>query len=375
MKPNHQGHRHWIYLVTAGLLGFASPANGQEALTEADTSRKMTNGGDGISFDLPDAWENKLESAAVTPTAAPPIDTPISASPRAEAIAPPAPSVQANIALDRPDRPTNQEDRPSLEAASEPSQRPERLLIPSTGFSPPSSFSKNASVLQELPPPPPRPSTEIALNALFHGGSDSLVAIAIGRAEGTRLPDGRKTFAYYGRSNTSNQAWRIGTFSSTDEAVSPEEADQQYLDQLYQQATTLQEQAIEQDLQWDDETQLNAIDVAHQSTDAALGNEGFVGRLQQAHTMGMTDSEAILWARTRSFLDPDTEEWNSPRRPNSVQDITDDQARRQEAIAQVLAHRQEKQPQPVSGTVAVNPLTLIEQHEDEQIGALLSLDL
>ncbi|MEM9447819.1 MAG: hypothetical protein AAGA75_04720 [Cyanobacteria bacterium P01_E01_bin.6] len=371
MNPNHQGHRHWIYLVTAGLLGLASPANGQEALTEADTSSKMTNGGDGISFDLPDAWENKLGSTAVTEAAAQPIDTPISASPRVEAIAPTPPSVQTNGSLDSP---ANQEQQP-IETAAEPSQRPERLLIPSTGFSPPSSFSKNASVLQELPPPPPRPATEIALDALFHGGSDSLVAIAIGRAEGTRLPDGRKTFAYYGRTNTSTQAWRIGTFSSPEEATSPEEADQQYLNQLYQQATTLQQQAIEQDLQWNDETQLNAIDVAHQSTDAALGNGGFVRRLQQAHTMGMSDSEAILWARTRSFLDPDTEEWNSPRRPSSVQEITDDQARRQEAIAQVLAHRQEQPPQPVSGKVAVNPLTLIEQHEDEQIGALLSLDL
>jgi hypothetical protein len=50
----------------------------------------------------------------------------------------------------------------------------------------------------------------------------------------------------------------------------------------------------------------------------------------------MPEAEAILWARTRSFLDPDTGRWNAPGLGNTVQHISADQARRQAAIAQVL---------------------------------------
>jgi hypothetical protein len=182
------------------------------------------------------------------------------------------------------------------------------------------------------------------LDALFQGGENSLVAIALGRVEGTRLPDGQKTFAYYGKTNPRTQEWGIGTFSLTGDFDSPEAADQQYLVQLRQYATKLQEQAANSSLAWNREIQLNAIDMAHQQADSALAQDGFVERLQQAHAMGLEESEAVTWARTRSMLASDPADWNQANTNQSVQSVTEEQARRQAAIAQFLEQRQGQQP-------------------------------
>lgn len=182
-------------------------------------------------------------------------------------------------------------------------------------------------------PPPPLP-TEIS--DLFAGGVNSLVARAVGTAEGTRTPDGQKTFAYYGHPDPGNQAWNQGTFSYQHAARSPEEADAKQLERLKGQTEELYRLASSQGLQLSAEEVLNAIDLANQAPAAAL-DRGYIDWLAQAKTIGLPENEAILWARTRAFLDPDTGLWNAPGLGNSVQTITHDQARRQRAIAQVLA--------------------------------------
>ena len=184
-------------------------------------------------------------------------------------------------------------------------------------------------------PPPPLPS---ALADLFVGKADSLVARAVGNAEGTRTPDGQKTFAYYGHVDPGNRAWNQGTFSYQQEASSPEEADQRQLDRLKRQAEELHRLASSQGLHLTREEVLNGIDLANQSPAAAL-DQGYIDWLAQAKTMGLSNDEAILWARTRAFLDPDTGQWNAPGLGNSVQTIAQDQARRQQAIAQTLAFK------------------------------------
>jgi hypothetical protein len=174
------------------------------------------------------------------------------------------------------------------------------------------------------------------LAAIFQGGVNSLVAIAVGHAEGTRTATGEKTRAYGGHTDPGNGVWNLGTFSYQHGAASPAEADTRQLQRLGQQATIIIQAAQQRDIRLSLEAQLNAIDLANQSPAAALSAGGYLDRLQEAYQMGLHDQDAILWARTRSYLDPDTRQWNAPGLGNTVEGITADQDRRMQAIARVL---------------------------------------
>ncbi|NJR66804.1 MAG: hypothetical protein HC772_18210 [Leptolyngbyaceae cyanobacterium CRU_2_3] len=52
---------------------------------------------------------------------------------------------------------------------------------------------------------------EIPLDHLFQGNSESLVARAVGSAEGTRTPEGDRNPAYYGHVDPGNKVWNLGT--------------------------------------------------------------------------------------------------------------------------------------------------------------------
>ncbi len=197
------------------------------------------------------------------------------------------------------------------------------------------SNSANRSSLTAISPEP-SPPLPPNLEALFRGGVDSLVARAVGSAEGTRTPTGDKTSAYAGHTDPGNGVWNLGTFSYQHGASSPQEADQRQINRLRQQTYLIEQQAKDQGLILDLEATLNGIDLANQSPAAALNTGGYVERLKQAYDMGLTGSEAVLWARTRSFLDPDTQRWNAPGLGNTVDRISADQERRQQAIARAI---------------------------------------
>ncbi|OLP18842.1 hypothetical protein BST81_07950, partial [Leptolyngbya sp. 'hensonii'] len=80
------------------------------------------------------------------------------------------------------------------------------------------------------------PPSVIDLDLLFQGGSFSLVAKAVGAAEGTRTPDGGRTWAYYGHRDPGNGVWNLGSFSYQHGADSPAEADVKQLRRLTGQA-------------------------------------------------------------------------------------------------------------------------------------------
>ena len=67
------------------------------------------------------------------------------------------------------------------------------------------------------------------LDAVFEGGTDSLVARAVGSAEGTRTPTGAFNPAYNGHTDPGNGVWNMGTFSYQHGAKTPAEADQKQL--------------------------------------------------------------------------------------------------------------------------------------------------
>ncbi|MBF2078438.1 MAG: hypothetical protein IGR76_07940 [Synechococcales cyanobacterium T60_A2020_003] len=188
------------------------------------------------------------------------------------------------------------------------------------------------------------PQTAHQLNQLFAGGTDSLVAKAVGAAEGTRTPEGAKTWAYYGHTDPGNGVFNLGTFSYQHGAASPEEADQKQLLRLNDQARQIQQDAANRGLTLGIEEQLNAIDLANQAPKAALSYGGYLDRLQEAYQMGLRGSEAILWARVRSYIDPNTQTWNAPGLGNDAAKIEADQRRRMDAIARAIIASQASTP-------------------------------
>lgn len=244
-------------------------------------------------------------------------------SPQPAAVAPAAvaqasPQVPPHVTPTR----SSQADGLSFEPAPIPTpQPPQAKPNPVT----PATTGLSASV-QTLP----------ELDALFQGNSNSLVARAVGSAEGTRTPTGDKTRAYRGHVDPGNGVWNLGTFSYQHGATSPEEADQRQIRRLRRQAETLRQAAREKGMELTLEETLNGIDLANQSPRAALSRGGYIDRLKQARDMGLTGTNAVLWARTRAFLDPDTSRWNAPGLGNNVHSITSDQQRRLRAIAKAI---------------------------------------
>lgn len=189
-----------------------------------------------------------------------------------------------------------------------------------------------------VPFPSGEPRPALPLDILFSGHSDSLVARAIGGAEGTRSPDGGKTWAYKGHTDPGNGVWNLGTFSWQHGASSPEEADRKQLARLRKQAIALNQKAAEAGIPWGLEEQLNALDLANQSPSAALNPGGYIDRLKEAQAEGLKGSDAILWARTWSYRHPSGTRWNAPGLGNTHQGIRTDQKRRQDAIKAAIAH-------------------------------------
>jgi len=182
------------------------------------------------------------------------------------------------------------------------------------------------------------------------------VAKAVGSAEGTRTPNGDKTWAFQGHVDPGNGVWNLGTFSYQHGANSPDEADRKQLERLKGQAQTLRRAALERGITLTLEEELNGIDLANQSPRAALSRGGYMDRLKEAHDVGLRGSDAVLWARTRSFLDPDTNRWNAPGLGNTAHGVTSDQDRRMRAIARAIAdHQQVAATPPVPTEQPVQP--------------------
>jgi len=171
---------------------------------------------------------------------------------------------------------------------------------------------------------------------IFEGGSNSLVAHTVGSAEGTRQWNGKRTQAYYGHEDPGNGVWNLGTFSYQHAARSPEDADRKQLIRLKNQGFQLEQQATSIGISLSLEEKLNGLDLANQAPLAALGKGGYIERLDQAYRMHMTGFEAISWARTRAYIDPDTQAWNAPGLGNNLHSISQDQERRMAAINKAL---------------------------------------
>ena len=173
---------------------------------------------------------------------------------------------------------------------------------------------------------------------IYTGGSNSLVARVIGSAEGTRSANGAPTRAYYGHTDPGNGVWNMGTFSYQHGAKTPDEADDKQLRRLQQQGKVISRQAEQAKLVMTLGEALNGLDLANQSPRAALERGGYIDRLAEARQQGMQTQEAIVWARTYSYMNPDTQRWNAPGLGNTLPSIRRDQSRRHQAINRAFTH-------------------------------------
>jgi hypothetical protein len=213
-------------------------------------------------------------------------------------------------------------------------------------------------------PQPLQQRENYTLDDLFAGNSDSLVAVAVGSAEGTRTPEGDRNPGYYGHTDPGNGVWNLGTFSYQHDADSPEAADAKQLNRLQDQAQVMQAKAAAQGLTLTLEETLNGIDLANQAPKAVLDQDGYVDWLAKAHQKGLDGTDAILWARTQSFIDPKTQQWNAPGLDNDADRISRDQERRMMAIADAIStYKQDvaSQSRKKFGNQAVH-LLLSEEH-------------
>ncbi|MEO1620533.1 MAG: hypothetical protein AAFU53_05805 [Cyanobacteria bacterium J06632_3] len=228
--------------------------------------------------------------------------------------------------------------KPSVEGlqfngdAVEPGQNP--LIVGVDVDSPALLFAQTSLSESDLEQPGSIAFGDLGLGDwIFENGSDSLVARTVGSAEGTRQWSGERTKAYYGHVDPGNGVWNKGTFSYQHGAATPEEADKKQLARLQRQGLQLTEQARKLGLTLTLEEKLNGLDLANQAPLAALARGGYIERLAQARRLQMTGSEAILWARTHAYIDPDTRRWNAPGLGNNVNSISRDQERRMAAIS------------------------------------------
>jgi hypothetical protein len=297
---------------------------------KAEVAPKETPAQPGLSFEKP-AIVIKKEPLAESP--APALEKPAQAEP--------AEPAQAGTF-----RPAPVQAEPAPPAAPTPAQprKPAARKPVELGF----SLSPSQPLYEPEREMPHAPATakidETAsgtLDGLFTGNVNSLVAKAVGSAEGTRTPTGDRTRAYYGHTDPGNRVWNRGSFSYQHSASSPEDADQKQLQRLANQALIIEARAADYGLHLTVEEKLNGIDLANQAPKAALDRGGYIDWLAKARQRGMKGADAVLWARTRSFINPVTQRWDAPGLGNTAERIERDQARRMDAIARAIAANQD----------------------------------
>lgn len=236
--------------------------------------------------------------------------------------------------------------QPHEPAAPDPVDTMQSDIGISFGLGPWQSIRQSFGFFNRSEPKPQSPGS-YDLPMLFEGDSDSLVAKAVGAAEGTRTPAGGYTSAYQGHVDPGNGVWNLGTFSYQHGASSPEAADKKQLQRLQRQATQIRQRAERVGITLGLEEELNGIDLANQSPLAALGEPGYAEWLAEAYSKGYRGKDAILWARVMGYWDVRRNRWNAPGLGNTEPSIRRDQSRRMEAIAHAIDQGTPLLSQPV----------------------------
>lgn len=156
------------------------------------------------------------------------------------------------------------------------------------------------------------------------GLDDETLKRAIGRAEGTRNPDGTPNNAWFGHSDPGNRKHNLGSFSYQHGATSPEEADQKWLAVLRKAEPEIQGQAVAKFGQPLSKAALvAALDAYTQSPDAG---KRFVPHLATADP----SAEQLVAARTAALAE------SRRVHPGGPMNVSADQQRRVNALLEQL---------------------------------------
>jgi hypothetical protein len=166
---------------------------------------------------------------------------------------------------------------------------------------------------------------EQALLEMLAGGSDSLIAIAVGCAEGTRSKDGSKTKAWSGHIDPDNGVKNQGSFSYQHAGSTPELADLAQIEKL---KNVLLPAFLRAGLICRTHFAI-ACDVFTQSELACLGDGGLLEQLKST-------PNDLIGARVRAYYDPSTGKLDAPGFGNDLGRLRADQERRTKAVLGVV---------------------------------------
>ncbi|NJO41562.1 MAG: hypothetical protein HC769_19150 [Cyanobacteria bacterium CRU_2_1] len=179
----------------------------------------------------------------------------------------------------------------------------------------------------------PPPGLQTQVNELF-ATLDSRGTIAIGVAEGTRTPNGDRTFPWEQHSDPGNGAVNRGTFSWQFEASSPEEADQKALNWIRHEIIPyLLQEAHREGITLDAETVVQGIDLW---TQAPKAGADFIKNLKRCQRQSQSGVDGVLCARVESFVDPATGALQAAGFKNELGWLMDNQIQRINAIQHTL---------------------------------------
>jgi hypothetical protein len=188
----------------------------------------------------------------------------------------------------------------------------------------------------------------------FEGGSNSLIARAVGHSEGNRTPEGGFNGSYKGHTDPGNGAFNIGSFSyqiKQGGASTPEQADELWMGRLKAQMPKYEAAAKAAGLNPADSRLLaNFCDLYTQSPAAATEQGGFLDRMGEI-AKGNGSYEAIIAARVNSYRNPSNGAINAPGFGNSESRLKTDQDRRMTALEAVLKRAGAGTPPAPTGNI------------------------
>jgi hypothetical protein len=156
-------------------------------------------------------------------------------------------------------------------------------------------------------------------------------SVAIGMAEGTRTVDGGKTPLWQSHNDPGNGKRNQGTFSNQIDGSSADEADRLQLERVRKFANKLA---------WENPelTELEIVGGADLYNQAPKAAAVYREELKKAREKGLSDREAIVEARTHTFITPEGK-LDAPGLRNDLGFVRHDQNRRMTEIEKALKRR------------------------------------
>lgn len=167
--------------------------------------------------------------------------------------------------------------------------------------------------------------------------ADSIGAIALGMAEGTRTLERGFTSKYFGHRDYGNGKQNLGTFAYQHDASSPEEADLKQLKNLRSWTDQIQQEAKNNQVKWGLFEVLAGADLFNQ---APAAGKYYVQHLKECQEQNKLEEDAVLCARVQSYYNPKTGELEAGGFDNDLEHLKLDQQRRLRAILTLISEDQ-----------------------------------